>query len=181
MLFIAAILIAAATVGVLFDVTGVLQGQTASTSTESSAQLTDRLDVVAVTGNNISATEPHTIREVNVIITQAGGSGDVDLTNVTAQWYGPDDSYNLLSDRAGGPGDQTFTTAALDDPEGTFPVLTSPEQRFTLRFEPGTAFGSSGLTAGERVRIQLTAQSRSSKTVRFTVPQSLSGRSSVTL
>jgi archaellin len=166
---------------VLFDVAGVLQGETASTSQQSSAQLTDRLDVVAVTGNNITETEPHTIREVNVIVTQAGGSDDVDLTNVTAQWFGSDGSYNLLSDRAGDPTDQTFATEALDDPEGTFPVLTSDEQRFALRFTPGTEFGSGGLTAGDRVSIQLTALSRSSTTVRFTVPQSLSGRSSVTL
>lgn len=181
--FIAMILIATVTVAVLFDVVGGLQSQTSSTSDASSTQLLDRVEPVAITGDNIvDGEEELEIQRVEVIVTKSNSGGSVDLRNVTAQWNSQAGTVNLLNEEVTNDPDQaTFGTRTLDDPVGTFPVLTDTSQRFAVVFEPGEAFGDRGLTSGERVNIQLIAAGGGSVTIRFTVPELREGTDSVTL
>jgi len=182
-IFIAILLVAAITAGVMFDISGILQSQSQQASDESASQLSDRLSVVAMTWTNITENDAGAleIHEVDIIVTKSQSSANIDLRNVTVQWLDSGGSFSLIhQDIPDDPARETFSTVAYTDEDGSLPVVTSSEDRFALRFEPGVAFGSS-VTAGETVNLRLTTESGSSSTLRLTAPQSLSGRSSVSL
>lgn len=181
-IFIAMLLVAAITAGVLLNVAGILESETERTGEETSTQLSERLDVVAVTGDNITENEAGSleIQRVTVIVTTPSNADDVDLTALTAEWLGSDGAYFLVSENAGEPEDATFSTRVFSDPDNTFPLLTSGEDRYGLVFEP-TEFASGGLSPGESVRLSLVTGSGSTKEIRLTVPPSLVGQDSVEL
>jgi len=177
-IFIALTLIAVATTAVLFDTAGLLQSQATDTGEETSDQVTDRLDVVAVTGENITNGE---IKQVDVVVTNSPGGSPVDLRNVTVQWVGPGVGTTLVHGDAALAGQDTFSTVSYTDVDGTFPVLSSTEDRYALRFEPGIVFGESGLAKGDRVDLTLVTPAGATLPVRIAVPQSLAGKDSVEL
>jgi len=177
-IFIALTLIAVATAAVLFDTAGLLQSQAEDTGDGASNQLTDRVDVVAITGENITGGEIH---RVDVVVTNSPGGSAVDLRNVTVQWLGPDAGTTLVHEASASAGQDTFSTVSYTDVDGTFPVLTSAEDRYALRFEPGVVFGESGLGEGERVELTLVTPAGATLPLRIAAPQSLTGTDSVEL
>ena len=175
--FIALVLVAAIAAGVLINTAGVLQAQSEQTGEESTAQVTDRLKPVSVTGDNISNEQIH---RINVTVSKSPGSGDINLQNVTVQWVGPQGSFNLVNEAVAPDDQDTFATAAFKDPNDSFPVLSTPDDRFILVFTPAE-FSSAGLGAGESAELRLTTQSGSTSIVRISAPTSLTGRSAVAL
>lgn len=180
--FIAVLLVAALTAAVLFETAGMLQSETAASGDRSATLLSEQLDIVAITGNDITTQDgEREIRRIRVIV--AGGGGEpLALGNVSAEWTGPRDVHFLVSEFAAEATTQpSFELEALSDPDGTFPVLTSSDDRYALTFRPGVDFGARGLQEGERASISLTTQSGAATTVRLSVPDSLAGQSAVTL
>ena len=179
------VLIAAITVGVLFDTAGLLEGQTQETSSETAAQLSERLEIVAVTGTNISSNENgvREISQVEVVVSDATGNSNIDLRNVTVQWVGNGETHSLLHENATDDPDRaTYETVVYSDDGGTHPVLSSSDDRFALRFKPGVAFGESGIPEGGRVDLRISTQSGGAPAiVQIRVPQSLKGTSSLSL
>jgi len=177
-LFIALTLVVLMTATVLFDTAGILSGEAAQTGEDTSSQLSDQVEVIAITGENITDDE---IKQVDVVVTISPSGDAVDLRNVTAQWTGPRVGTTLVHEANANPGQETFSTVTYTDVDGTFPVLTNTDDRYGLRFEPGVAFGETGLQEGERVALTLVMPAGGTKTVRITAPQSLAGESSVEL
>ena len=175
--FISLVLVAAIAAGVLINTAGVLQAQSEETGQESTAQVTDRLGAVSVTGDNISNER---IRTVNVTVSKSPGSGDINLQNVTVQWVGPQGTFNLVNGAVAASDRDTFGTAVFKDPNNSFPVMSTPDDRFVLVFRPAE-FGSRGLGAGESAELRVTTQSGSTSIVRISAPTSLAGRSAVAL
>lgn len=179
------VLIAAITVGVLFDTAGLLEAQSAETSEATETQLSERLEIVAVTGTNISTNENgvREIRQMEVIVSDATGDSNIDLRNVTVQWVDSGGTYSLLNQEAtADPEQATYEPVVYRDVDNTYPVLTRSGDRFALRFEPGVAFGDTGVPEGGRVTLRISTESGGSPaTVRITVPQSLKGTSSLSL
>jgi flagellin FlaB len=181
-IFIALILVATITAGVLFETAGIFQTQTEQTGGETSQKLSDQLEVIAVTGNNITNTDPHEIHRVKVIVTVTEGSGTIDLRNVTVQWRGDGGAFSLVHEETtGGVTTDKFSTKKFSDLGNTYPALSSTEDRFALVFEPGVEFGSSGIGEGEDVELKIIAPAGSSRTVRFTAPGRLSNTDSIEL
>jgi flagellin FlaB len=177
-LFIALTLVVLMTATVLFDTAGILSGEAAQTGEDTSSQLSDQVEIIAITGENISNGE---IKQVDVVVTISPSGDAVDLRNVTAQWTGPRVGTTLVHEDNANPGQETFSTVAYTDVDGTFPVLTNTDDRYGLRFEPGVAFGETGLQEGERIDLTLVMPAGGTKAVRIAAPQSLAGESSVEL
>jgi len=177
-IFIALTLIAVATTAVLFDTAGFLESWAADTGEGTSEQVTDRLDVVANTGENITDGE---INQVDVVVANSPGGSPIDLRNVTVQWAGPEVGTTLVHEDAALAGQDTFSAVSYTDIDGTFPVLSSTDDRYALRFEPGVVFGESGLAEGDRVDLTLVTPAGTTLPVRIAVPQSLAGKESVEL
>jgi len=174
--FIAMVLVAAIAAGVLINTAGFLQSKSQATSQASSAQVVNRLEVVSITGNVDGSDK---IDSVDVTVTQAPGSDNIDLENVTAQWIGPSGSYNLVHTGASLTGDGTFTTSAFKDDDGSAPVMNDPDDRIVMSFIPGS-FGNK-LTGGDTVRLEISTQSGGEVTTTLLAPESLSGKNAVVL
>lgn len=166
------------------------QTTTARTTEERARQVSDRLQVVSAAG---FVTDDDRIGRVELVVKQAPGSGDVDLSTATLSWIDSGGSY-LLSSAAGdgGGGDAEFGLLAVKDPTDSFPTIDSPEDRFlvvcdlgepTDEYEgpaPPTTFGEP-LEEGGTASVKLTLSSGAVTTDRLVVPETLSGSQAVEL
>ena len=175
--FISLVLVAAIAAGVLINTAGYLQSQSEETGQESTAQVTDRLEPVSVTGDDISNER---VKTVNVTVSKAPGAGDTNLVNVTVQWVGPSGTYNLVNEEISSDDSRTFGMDAFKDPDDSFPVMTNADDRFILVFKPAE-FGEQGIGPSESVELRITTESGSTSVVRLSTPDSLVGQSAVAL
>nr|WP_082682114.1 archaellin/type IV pilin N-terminal domain-containing protein [Haloferax profundi] len=120
--FIAMVLVAAIAAGVLVDTAGVLQDQAQDTGQQSSAQVTDRLNVISIYGSGINeydtdadATDGSTgdpryttggseftgVEDINFIVKKDPGAGSIQMDKVTLNYLGPEGAEQIvLSDKA---------------------------------------------------------------------------------
>jgi flagellin-like protein len=187
--FIAMVLVAAIAAGVLINTAGFLQSQSEQTGEESTAQVSDRLETVSVTGNVDTNEE---INQIDVMVTKAAGANDIDMNATTAQLVGPDGTFNLVSSLVGGTNE--FNITAFRDVEGSYPVLSDAEDRFIVKIPLAsdapitsasgatvTAIGQGELLEGETALLTLNTQAGGQTEIRLSVPDTLSGENSVTL
>lgn len=184
--FLAMVVVASIAAGVLINTAGLLQGQAAAASAESSSAVSDRVLVIGETGEHV---QDGRVGVVNLTVTTGPGADAIDLRNATISWVGPDGAYNVLHEGAGEAGSKpTFHVSALSDPDGSAPVLDGPDDRFILTFDLGNtddvaAVGEFGrrLGEGDMVKLSLTTGSGATTATRLAVPRSLDGREAVVL
>lgn len=191
--FIAMVLVAAIAAGVLINTAGFLQSKSQQTGEQSSAQVSDRLQEVSVTGESYDGESD--VHKVDVILSQAPGAAEIDLTNVSVSWIGPDGTFQLVHEQADDSTsgvDGVFNTSSLKDPDSSSPVLNDPDDRLIMTFAPGTANGDAGngdaymdgntqLEEGEEVIIKINTMSGATTTIRINIPQSIQGDTAVEL
>ena len=174
--FIAMVLVAAIAAGVLINTAGFLQSKAQQTGEESSSQVSDRLQEVAVTGD-VTGEE---VTNVQAMVSQAPGAGEIDLTNATVTWIGPAGTYTLthasINDSLG-----SFSATAVKDADGSAPVLNDPDDRLEITFTPNGFSDGGNLGEGEEVTIKINTMSGATTTIRFSVPESLQGKNAVEL
>lgn len=162
----------------------------ARTTEESTPRVTRRLDVVSAAG---FVTDDDRIGRVELVVRQAPGSGDIDLSTATLSWIDSGGTYMLTSAAGdGGGGDAEFGLLAVKDPTDSFPTIDAPEDRFLLvcdlgaptdEYEgpaPPTAFGEP-LGEGSSATLKLTLSSGAETVVRLAVPETLAGSEVVEL
>jgi len=105
--FIAMVLVAAIAAGVLVNTAGVLQTKSEQTGQESTAQVSDRVQVVSAyadvgftdlgfpTPGGTYKSGGDVIDYVEVVVSRSAGSGDVDLRDATITWSGPNRTQHL--------------------------------------------------------------------------------------
>jgi len=200
--FIAMVLVAAIAAGVLINTAGFLQTNAEQSGQQSSQQVTNRLQVVDIAGTDIVKDgEGFEVTTVDVTVKRAPGSGNVDLSTTTAQWVSSGGSYNVLSYTAaegpgGSSGDAGFITSTLQDDDDSISnsnALNDQADRAIIRFQtdsvPNSAeeddlngkLVSGDLTEGSSAEIRLTTQAGGETTATVVVPESLSGKSAVSL
>ncbi|WP_122089585.1 archaellin/type IV pilin N-terminal domain-containing protein [Halalkalicoccus subterraneus] len=81
--FIAMVLVAAIAAGVLINTAGFLQTQAEDTGTESTEQVSDRVQVLSSTGTGFSAGQVDT---VDLTIQKAPGAGDIVVEDILIDW-----------------------------------------------------------------------------------------------
>jgi flagellin FlaB len=197
--FIAMVLVAAIAAGVLINTAGFLQSKGEATGQESTSQVTNRLKVTGVTGEVYSGPSDKDARvgKVDVTVTQAPGAENIDLETVTVQWVGPSGTYNINHKSASTTADAEFATSPIKDSDDSSPVVNDPDDRITMTFDigkdddsgttsadindGGTPGHTDRLDPGSTVELRLSTQSGGSVTTTLVVPESLEGKSAVTL
>ena len=194
-LFVAAALIAAVTAGVLFDVTGGLEGSAEDTSEQAGTELTDRLEEVVTTGE----VDNGTIVTVNVTVTAPADAAPTDLLNTTVQWVGPEQAHTLRNADAVDDPETTpvFEVVPATDADDSFTrdaqVLSSPDDRYVIVLRPGVetlraygattveAFEGAALAPNETATIRLTTAAGATTGASVRVPPQLIGLDNVEL
>jgi flagellin-like protein len=174
--FIAMVLVAAIAAGVLINTAGYLQTKSEQTGTESTGQVTDRVNVVSTIGE---VGNDESIHSVKLTVMKSSGSGDVNLSKATVEWLGPDSSGILTK------GDATsadkFTVSAIKDVDGTSPVLHNQADRFQITLDATVLTDKThGLKESEEFTIKIVT-SAGAVTYHHSVPQSLTKKDAVAL
>ncbi|MFC4552185.1 MULTISPECIES: archaellin/type IV pilin N-terminal domain-containing protein [Halorussus] len=181
--FIAMVLVAAIAAGVLINTAGFLQTKSEQTGQESTAGVTNRVNVVSSVG--IVAND-ETISLVNLTVMKNSGSGDIDLSTATIEWLGPNDGRILDAAPKGVKASATqFNVTTIKDIEDTYPVLHSQEDRFRITISTkaiGQDAGDTdgGLEGGEEFTVKIVT-SAGAMTYHHSVPPSLSQKDAVQL
>jgi flagellin-like protein len=166
--FIAMVLVAAIAAGVLINTAGFLQTQAEATGEESTAQVTDSVQVytAAAAQGNIDSSG---IQQIDLQVGLSPGSNRLDLQNVELQVVGP-----------GG--------VATVDMAGSSTTLTDSASRQSVSLNLGTGSGrdvsaavNSGLSAGESIEVTITSPSGGQTFEVYTAPDPLLTDQSVTL
>ncbi|WP_440005396.1 archaellin/type IV pilin N-terminal domain-containing protein [Halomicrococcus sp. SG-WS-1] len=189
--FIAMVLVAAIAAGVLINTAGFLQTKSEQTGEESSAQVSNRVQVVSGFG---SVTDSETVDYINLTVMRGSGSDDINLSAATIEWIGPNeaktltagtmnetDAQNLDGGSTYQPGEgSAFNVTDIKDTDDSVPVLNNQDDRFTVSMN-ATAIGGQALGEGQTVELKLTTQYGAVTIYRANVPQSLSQESAVTV
>jgi archaellin len=170
------VLVAAIAAGVLINTAGFLQTQAEATGEESTAQVSDRLQVVSQSGTFDDALDPGQIVELDFVLAQSPGASNVDLSETSVELIGQD-------------GQETFTLTTADDGTGidmfkgeNSPVLTDSSDRaqVTIGLDStsslvGSNAGSSAyvLEQGESLTVTFTTASGATTTTEIRVPSTV--------
>ncbi|OYR56410.1 flagellin [Halorubrum sp. Ea1] len=112
--FIAMVLVAAIAAGVLINTAGFLQTQAEATGEESTAQVSDRLQIVSQSGTFDDTLSPGQIDRLDFVVAQSPGAENVDLSAVSVELIGSS-------------GQETFTLSEADGGDGTeIDIFNSP-------------------------------------------------------
>jgi flagellin FlaB len=196
--FIAMVLVAAIAAGVLINTAGFLQSSAEESGEQSASQVTNRLQVVNAVGEDITDNgNGDEVTTVNLTVKKAPGADNVDLTTTTAQWVSSAGTFDVVSytattESGGTQGDGTFVTTTFQDDDNSIDnsnVLNDPADRATMTFQtagtnnPVTNVDSieANLYEGSTASIKLNTQSGGETTATLVVPESLSGKSAVSL
>ncbi|WP_137287516.1 archaellin/type IV pilin N-terminal domain-containing protein [Halorussus salinisoli] len=172
--FIAMVLVAAIAAGVLINTAGFLQTKSEQTGQESSAQVSNRVQVVSAFGN----VGNENVKDISLTVMRGSGSDDINLSAATIEWIGPNKAQTLVyGDSAN---DTQFTVNTIKDPDNSKPVLNTQDDRLEINMS-ATDINGEGLGEGEEVKLKLTTQYGAVTLYRANVPQSLSQESAVTV
>lgn len=95
--FIAMVLVAAIAAGVLINTAGMLQTQAEATGEESTDLVSERMDVNSEVGIVSSNADNGELQSINITVTGAAGSSEIDLNETIIQAVGPYGQETLVS------------------------------------------------------------------------------------
>ena len=175
--FIAMVLVAAIAAGVLINTAGFLQTKSEQTGQESSAQVSNRVQVVSAFGD-VGNEE---VEQINLTVMRGSGSDDINLSSATIEWIGPEKAKTLVHNSAEPEtlNGTEFNVSSIKDPDNSDPVLNTQDDRFKITMDATQI--SSALGEGEEVKLKVTTQYGAVTQYRANVPQSLSQESAVTV
>lgn len=176
--FIAMVLVAAIAAGVLINTAGFLQTKSEQTGSESTAQVTNRANVVSTVG---TVANDDSIHRVNLTVMKSSGAGDVDLSTATVEWLGPDDARILTHADDGTADAKHFNLTTIKDIGDTAPVLVEQADRFRITLDAAALTEKShGLKESEDFTVKIIT-SAGAVTYHHSVPQTLTDQEAVVL
>ena len=176
--FIAMVLVAAIAAGVLINTAGFLQTQAEATGEESTAQVTDSLQVytAAVPKGSID-TGADGIQQINLQVGLSPGSNRLNLNaDVDVQVVGPDGVATTDMSAVG----ETLTDSTTRR-DIILALDGSGDDSANNKIGAGSAVGSDGLAAGETLEVTITAPSGGQTFEVYTAPSPLTESRSITL
>jgi len=186
--FIALVLVAAIAAGVLINTAGFLQTQAEDTGQESTAQVSNNVDVVGTSGTADSS--GNAISKVRIQLKRTPGSDNVDLSEVSIEYIGDNGFGNLVyadGDRGNvsDSADGTFNISTIKAETGDDEVITADSDRYQIDIDyseddAGSAFDG-GLGEGSSATLTLTTQDGASREVALSVPDTVSSNEDVRL
>ncbi len=190
--FIAMVLVAAIAAGVLINTAGFLQTQAEDTGTESTQQVSDRINVLSEVGT-VGGADEDNITNVDFMVQKSPGAGDINLEDLHIQFLGPDGVEDLEFDDGEDAETLGFTLEAISAESDDDNVMTDRSDRYELNIDlealsdatvddgaDGTesAFENiAPLEEGDDAEVTITTASGAQQTVTLSVPDSLAGSS----
>jgi flagellin FlaB len=155
------VLVAAIAAGVLIDTAGLLQAQASQTGEESTAEVSDTLQLSRVIGD----VNGGSIDTINIKTRLAAGSGPIDLSNTV-----------FIIESEGKTGTITGSSATITGEQGSVsssdPVLTDEEGVADVEISLSSA-GVNNLAEGDEIRIVAQAPSGGSSEIYGKAPKDL--------
>ena len=171
--FIAMVLVAAIAAGVLINTAGFLQTQAEATGEESTAQVSDRLQVVSQSGNVTTIDSTRVVDELNITVAQAPGASNIDLSETSVELIGINGQETFQLDESPPATNAIFTSA------GDSNVLTDNSDRaeVTVNLESSAFEDPNGyaLAEGDSLTVTFTTAAGASTTTEIRVPTTLVG------
>lgn len=141
---------------------------TVTTGEESTQEVSDRLQMLSITGN-VTANE--TIDEITVTVAKTSGSNDINLEDVT---------YEFITEEGGAVNLLTTDQISVISAETDDNTITNRSDRYELTFVAPTHLDGE-LEAGDRVTLKLTTAAGTVTITELQVPDSLEDRDAVRL
>ncbi|KZN22935.1 flagellin [Haladaptatus sp. R4] len=185
--FIAMVLVAAIAAGVLINTAGFLQSKSQQTGQDSSAQVSNRVDIVSVYGN---VSDNSHVDLVNFTVMRGSGSDDINLSQATIEWIGPDNATTLVGNNSSmvgnkvviAPSSNEFAISPIKDTDESRPVLNSQDDRLRLTVPADLlSDDGNGLSEGQTAHVKITTQYGATTVYQVSIPQSLSQKKAVTV
>lgn len=175
-LFIALVIVAAISAGVLINTAGFFQSE----GTGSGEELPPQVTIASQTGEVANGS----IETVSLTVKRSPDADTVDLSTAVIEWLGPNGQTELTYGNATAEAhsNSTFAVSAVQEDEGTasVPTLDSQADTFTLTID-ATAIVDGGLAPGTDVELTLITASGATHIVELQVPESLAGETAVAL
>lgn len=184
-LFIAVVLVAAVTAGVLISTTGLLQTQAQETGTESTEQVTDNVEIINTAGTINETGDVRVVNETRIAVQLAPSATRVDLERLAIQYTGGDNAALLVyEDRyegdvnRGGYRLHPITTSTdenvLIDTSERYEIVI-PVDGQSINGYPQSIEG--GLGPAAEVEITISTRSGAQRTTTLRTPNSFAGTS----
>jgi len=171
--FIAMVLVAAIAAGVLINTAGFLQTQAEATGEESTAQVSERLNVISQSGvvsTDAAGSGEKGIGSLEFVVASAAGAGNVDLDEVTVELVGTSGQETFQLDESPPATNTIFTKP------GDSNVLTDNSDRAEVTVDLESI--PYALTEGESLTVTFTTSAGASTTTEVRVPTTLVGDNS---
>ncbi|WP_244605340.1 archaellin/type IV pilin N-terminal domain-containing protein [Halorhabdus rudnickae] len=178
--FIAMVLVAAVAASVLINTAGFLQSSAERSGVQAADQVTNRL--VEEDSVGIVDAASGTVTTVEMTVTPAPGSQDVDLNDTTIQWVSYDGSQQLVYIQPGSASVGEFNWTTLRDNDGSIAnddILNHPIDKAVLTIELGSGDQPSELEPGTKAKAIIVTGSGGKTTEALVVPDSLSQKETV--
>jgi flagellin-like protein len=167
--FIALVLVAAVAAGVLINTAGELQSRASDTGDDAQAQVSNQIDVVSATGEDVS--DNSTIETVTLVVKKSPGSDPIDLSEATIEYTSSSSSATLGYDSTSADGDSFTTTAVNADAT----LLDDTSERIEIEIDVSSIESSGALPEGASAELQIVDQSGASTVYGVNVPDVLTG------
>jgi flagellin-like protein len=169
--FIALVLVAAVAAGVLINTAGELQSRASDTGDDAQAQVSNQIDVVSATGEDITGDSTEDVDTVTLVVKKSPGSDPIDLSQMTVQYTSQDTTKTLTFDSSSATAGN-FTTNQV----GTGPteILDDTSERIEIEIDVQAIEGGSGgdgLAKGAQAQIEIVDQSGAKTTYGVNVPE----------
>ncbi len=184
--FIAMVLVAAIAAAVLINTAGYLQEQATRTGEDSTAAVSDGLEIYDTWGN---VTDDNYVDEVNLLVNLRPGSDNIDLNSTTITYIDDHVSKQLtpstaiLDDEDPDFGDE-FNVTAIYDPSDSVEeemVVTDQQDRVQLTLDTSQLNGGDGLTTGDTAEVTINPGQGTETVTTLIVPSTLTGLDVVSL
>ena len=180
--FIALVLVAAIAAGVLINTAGFLQSQAEATGQESTEQVSNNIQVESVVGTlqESGTNEEEEVRDIEIVVSQAPGSDDINLEELALDYIDPSGSDTLVFSETGGDDveDGNYNLNEVSDSDDDN-VLSDNDQRYAIVLNLADStdnshdtFGDS-LQEGQEASLIITTESGSQISVELTAPDTL--------
>jgi flagellin FlaB len=166
--FIAMVLVAAIAAGVLINTAGFLQTQAEATGEESTAQVSDRLQVVSQSGIVNSSGDQINVTDIGFVVAKAPGAGSIDLNQTSVELIGANGQETFQLDEIGSDNVEIFTS-----PDEDTVVLTDSSDRAEVSVDLDDQVTYGNLSTGDRLSVTFTTASGATTTSEIRVPTTL--------